>query len=163
MCVIPAHQRAQKLLWTLLDLQEDFLNQVEEGHASSVPQAQASSNGGSDEEILSNDEEEEGEMGVKEEEASVLKLSVKSRKRKRIIDSERDCEAEVENLRSRLCPYRNAVIGKWNEKTRLASGKITSKVSLLCLHGGMLLAAQFLVQAYIEVDRSTLSQIDQVK
>ena len=126
--IFPAHRSVQELLWTFLELQEDFLSQVEGDCDPSVSRA-ASSGGSSDEEVLSSEEEEqERKIASKEDKRSVLGLSAKSRKRKRKFDSEWDCEAEVESLHSRLRPYRNTVIANWNEKTRLASGKISSKV-----------------------------------
>lgn len=137
-----AHRNAQKLLWTLLGLQEGFLNEVDgvDGVANGLAQMRDSPGAADeDEEIPSEEEEdipnEEGEEDKEEgmaEKRSVTSLSMKSRKRKHssLSEGQRDCEAEVELLHSRLRPYRNTIIAKWNEKTRLATGKITSKVSV---------------------------------
>ncbi len=129
-----AHRNAQKLLQTLLGLQENFLDQVDDGGSGMVTSDHLKRDCNSsvdDEEIPSDtEEEEEREEEVVAEQTSAL---TKSRKRKRspsVVDG--NWEVEFEALQKRLRPYRDSVISKWNEKTRLASGKITSKVSRYC-------------------------------
>ena len=117
------------MLWTLLGLQETFLSDIDDADrlSNELGRRGEDASGSSDDEEISS----EDEKGKKEELPS--NLPRKSRKRKRSSDSisEGDCEAEIELLHSRLRPYRDAVISKWNEKTRLATGKITSKVGVV--------------------------------
>ena len=85
-----------------------------------------------DEEIPSNSEDE---MSGEEEGDNMQFKTAGRRKRKRfdsctIPEGERDFEREIDERHGSIRPYRDAVISKWNEKTRLSSGKITSKVSL---------------------------------
>ena len=55
---------------------------------------------------------------------------VKGKRKKRETSDRKDYGQELERLHLVIKPYRDAIISKWNEKTRLASGKITSKVML---------------------------------
>ena len=128
-----AHRNVEQLLWTLLDLQSHLLSGTESLPCTDLRNQNGLDINASTDEDIASDEEQKRKEEFKEEGSMV---PVWSRKRKLSSDwpthRSKDCEAEVERLHSGLRPYRDAVISKWNEKTRLASGRITSKVGVVC-------------------------------
>lgn len=89
----------------------------------------------SDEEVPSdNDDEEEGAR--REEDTPHLPgIRSVSRKRKRpqsraTPGRKREYAGEIARGYEALRPYRDDIIAKWNEKSKLATGKITSKVGV---------------------------------
>lgn len=108
---------------TILSKNSETRHIMSEGGAKSDRHGNGDS--ATEEEILSDsDDEDNGEAGgVKRHQA---KESVTSA-------SKRRCEEEdIAAVYEALLPYRDAVITKWNEKAKLASGKITSKVVDKC-------------------------------
>lgn len=78
----------------------------------------------SGEEEIESDSEEVG--GAKPDDSGTRK-----RKRMETSSAERDYGVEVAEGHKKLRSHCEAVLCKWNEKTKLASGKITSKVGVV--------------------------------
>lgn len=138
-----AHKNLHQLLDSLLDLQDTLAsNNKKAQHAmtsgigsESEEKTLRCTTVANDEDIPSDVEEME-KPSDKEESPSLSQLaSGGSRKRKRTVSSKtfrekRDYAGDIARGHEALRPYCHAVLSKWNEKTKLASGKVTSKVGV---------------------------------
>ena len=125
-----AHRNVEQLLCKLLNLQEHLQKQnVVTGKSPSASEMKHDRQevDVSEDEDIPSEEEGEEDVGLPER-SSKRKLSSNWP----TSPSKRCYEAQVERLHVQLRSYRDAVISKWNEKTRLATGKITSKVGVVC-------------------------------
>jgi hypothetical protein len=115
-----AQRHLCQLLDGLLELQSSLSSKM--GVASQDDSAQPTT---SDDEEVPSDDEEGGETSGKATPPSLGK------KRTRLweTDERRDYAEVIASGYETLRPYRNDVISKWNEKTKLATGKVTNKVS----------------------------------
>ncbi len=94
----------------------------------------------SNEEVPS-DSEEEGRGGARDSPQPMEPELSSTRKRKRpgswkASHGKRDYAGEIASGFESLRSYRAGVISKWNEKTKLASGRITSKVGVVVVMEG---------------------------
>lgn len=131
------------VLRQLLSLQDMVLNTNIETGTLLTSGIKKKSDVLSDEEIKSDteDEEEEKEEEEVEEKTSKNILNLPS-KRKHTLTI-REYEEEISKRHKALKVFQDSTINKWYEKTRLSSGKITSK-------------------SFSSFDKSTLQQINQV-
>ena len=97
--------------------------------------------GCSDEEIPSDfsDEEdatasEKEELGKRERETSLAGTARGRRLHRYQKEWKSSHEDYIQKIHERFVPFRNETISKWNEKLKLSSGKINSKVSLKLLY-----------------------------
>ncbi|KFM74481.1 Protein AATF, partial [Stegodyphus mimosarum] len=115
------------LLNNWLDLQSMLLTQNPE--ISSLENTAVNAESKSDEEIHSDDEEIHSDEADEEMEEESKMDDIKSddwKPRKRKAENHDYCEILAKRHKS-LIPYRNSVIQKWDEKTRLSTGRITQK------------------------------------
>lgn len=136
-CSLAARKRLCEVLDSLLELQATLASNREPINAKGEGSSGNSAPSGSleDEEVLSDDEasgESEGD------DTPARRECASSRKRKRPDDRETSVtrgedyyEEEIARRHRELRPYCDAVISRWSEKTRLASGRVTSKVSVV--------------------------------
>ena len=66
--------------------------------------------------------------------AKKLKHKIKRQKKWRLENGKHDYERHILKVHEKFIPYRNEIITKWNDKLKLASGKLNSKVRYLSLH-----------------------------
>ncbi len=117
-----------QLLDSLLELQDTLSSRWREGgRGAQDDETQETFAASEDEENICSDSEGEKEK----EKLTATAGGRRRRKRKRSHSGRRDYEKEISWRHKELRPHHNAVLSKWDEKTRLASGKITSKV---CWH-----------------------------
>ena len=130
--------------------------------------------GGAKGAVSSNDEEVASDSGAEGDEQQDTPPVPEPRKRKRgktLSGCGRDYGADIAERFEALRPYRNSTLSKLSERTKLASGKITNKVGVV-LWGRCSLVGWvwyvtscldiILLQSFMEVDRSILSQIEHV-
>ncbi len=128
-----------KLLHSLLDLQKQLLlkntttNHILHGSYQSEVSNDCTDN---NEEIPSDFSDDESSLPNDANTLPTcdLKRSSKSTKRQRNVKNEwknGSHEDYIKKIHEQFVPYRNDTITKWNEKLKLASGKITSKVHTL--------------------------------
>lgn len=128
-----ARKRLCQLLDSVLEMQASLTSKMEKtGGVSSV--CGDSIPPSSDEEVPS--DEEEGGVRRGADTPYSPELRGLSRKRKRLPSRatpgrKRDYAGEIARGYEALRPYRNDIISKWNEKTKLATGKVTSKVGVV--------------------------------
>lgn len=108
------------LLESLLDLQTTLSAQHKDGSQQQTPMKS------SDEDIPSDNDEDDREG----ETVSLPRLKGAGSRKRLAGDwgTKRDYSAEIARGHEGLRSYRDEVISRWNEKIKLASGKITSKV-----------------------------------
>ena len=134
-CKLSAQRHLCQLLDGLLELQSTLSSRMSQQKGGVAREGVVSPGdaASSDEEVPS-DEEEKGERRgeampplLGPQRAAAFK-----RKRPRSWESSggRDYAEEIAREYETLRPYRNDIISKWNEKTKLATGKITSKVGV---------------------------------
>ena len=122
----PACKSLHQLLDSLLDLQDTLSSRWRGGDDDTGNETQKMA---SDEEVCSDSEEESEPRGVK-----IPVATSGSNKRKRrsswpLSGERRDYEGVISRQHEELRAHRHSVLSKWDEKTRMATGKITSKVS----------------------------------
>ena len=66
--------------------------------------------------------------------ARKLKHKIKRQKKWRLENGKHGYERHILRVHEKFIPYRNEIITKWNDKLKLASGKLNSKVRYLSLH-----------------------------
>ena len=112
------------MLESLLELQGTLSSHCQAAGGSDGDGAQETS-AAEDEEIDSDSEAKGGR-----ERERLAGSGVRRRKRKReSSEGRRDYETEISRQHEELRPHWHSVLSKWDEKTKLSSGKITSKVS----------------------------------
>ena len=111
-----------QLLDSLLDLQDTLSSRWKEGAQDDATQETSAAS--QDEEILSDSEGE----GGRERERVGTEGRRRKRKRPSSAGGRRDYEKEISQRHEELRPHWNTVLSKWDEKTKLSSGKITNKV-----------------------------------
>lgn len=148
-----AQQLLTNLLHDLMVLQQVLLKSNSET-AGILESSKQTKHEESDEDIPSDfEDEDEGEGRERDEEKVITKdhkleeeessdSLILPKKRKKNMDID-DYSAIITKRHAAFEPFRDRTIKKWNEKTRLASGKISSK-------------------SFSSFDRSTLTQIKQI-
>ncbi len=131
------HSELTKLLDNLLQLQKTLFSQnPTTKHIINGSTDQSEANIDSCDEEIPSDFSDNDASDVDTHIASVTPKSRKSqKKRKSPKEWEASSEEYIGSVHQQFAQYRNNTITKWNEKLKLASGKMTSKVRLkLGLH-----------------------------